>query len=86
MTSLFTVFSAFTTFASGWARWICSPRLSKLLTERPGGLPLAEVERVRDVDQHLAGRFSAPAASSASSEASPFVALRISSAPAAASA
>ena len=34
-----TVFSAFTTRASGKARWICSPRLSSLQTPSVGGIP-----------------------------------------------
>jgi hypothetical protein len=40
------VLSAFTTRAFGYARWICSPSESVFH-------PLREVERVRDVEQHL---------------------------------
>ena len=39
MTMAFTVFSAFTTRASGRARWICSARLSMFETESVGGIP-----------------------------------------------
>jgi hypothetical protein len=46
------VFKALTTFASGKARWICSPSESVLATSSVGG-SLREVERVGDVEEHL---------------------------------
>jgi hypothetical protein len=39
ITNSFIVFSAFTTFTRGSARWICSPSESVFETSRNGGMP-----------------------------------------------
>ncbi len=69
------VFSAFTTWASGNARWIRSPRLSSLHTDSVGGMPWLKSSALATSIRTFPARFSAPAASSASSDAPPAVAL-----------
>ena len=86
ITALLTVFSALTTRVRGKAAWICSPRLSSLQTARLGGNPAEKSSGTATSTSVLPARFSAPAASSAASEAIPAVQLKSSSDPAAASA
>ena len=80
------MFSAFTTRASGNARWIRSPRLSSLHTDSVGGIPWLKSSALATSISTLPARFSAPAASSASSDAPPAVALTTTSPNSAASA
>ena len=61
ITSLFIVFSVFTTRASGTRAGSARPGCRCCRRSASGGRP-REVERVRDVDQHLAGQVLAPAA------------------------
>ena len=56
MTAQVMVLRVFTTRAAGKRRWICSPSESVFVDEKGGRSPLREVERVRDVDQDLAGQ------------------------------
>src|SRR5215210_3383390 len=76
MTSALTVFSALTTRTFGNARWICSARLSSLQTERVGGRPSEKSSGLATSMRTLPDRCSAPADSSAASEAVPAVQLR----------
>ena len=64
------MFSVFTTRASGYARWICSPRLSVLQTVSVSR-PVSKVSGLATSISTLPARFSAPAAASASSDTAP---------------
>ena len=72
--------------ASGNALWICSARLSLVVTRSEGGLPSEKSSAFATSTSTLPERFSAPAARSASSAAPPDVQLKASSPKAAASA
>ena len=74
LTSQFTVFSVFTTRASGNARWICSPRLSKLETNRPGGMRSGRADSRR---RRAPSRRGPPCAPSRSPRARPSPAVQL---------
>ncbi len=80
------VFRVLTTFASGKARWICSPSESVSLTNMVGGKPWEKSRGLAMSTSTLPARLSAPARPSTSRAAAPEEALTTSSAPAAASA
>ena len=71
MTLALIVFSALTTRASGKARWIRSARLSSLQTVSVGGIPWLKSSGFATSIRTFPARFSAPAASSASSDTDP---------------
>jgi len=85
ITSALIVLSVFTTRASGNARWMRSPRLSVLELRMAGGNPAEKSSALEISTSTLPARFAAPAASSASSEPMPYVALTTISPKAAAS-
>src|SRR5438876_908990 len=78
MTSQFMVLRVLTTLASGNALWICSARLSFVVTRSEGGRPCEKSRVFATSTSALPVRFSAPAARSTSSEASPEVQLKTS--------
>src|SRR5215210_5044211 len=86
MTLAVIVLSAFTTFVPGSSRWICSARLSSFATDSRGGNPPEKSSGLDTSTRVLPSRLPDPAARSASSEATPAVALTMSSPCAAASA
>src|SRR5438309_2673356 len=79
MIDAFTVFSDFTTRASGNSRWICSPTESSLHTDSVGGMPLEKSSGLEASISTFPLRFSGPAMRSASTLTAPGVQLKTTS-------